>query len=257
MVFFVFLEYNNVMEQDIGNQKIEKKRLIIISVSTIIVLVVVLVAITIFWFLRSFSGAPIKDSLSKYDNKIYSVNSKDGKVEGFIATKIMSCGEFPSDLCLSVLSNIIIKEPLSIERGSIKIGNILQNGGTFSPIRCNNVNLNKIIPIWKFNQIDCAGDKSNEIKATYVSAEIPIESFSADALGTVDHIEIYASDTTSKLLKTYQVAVQPISLPENKYIKLAKCRESGGDWSESKCQEGKSNLGIIEDTYHCNCICCK
>ncbi|MFA4817529.1 MAG: hypothetical protein WC608_02245 [Parcubacteria group bacterium] len=245
------------MEQNTNSEKIKSTKTIIISVATVLFSVFVVIGILIYVFLHSFSGANKQKELSKYNNKIYSVSSDDGKVQGFIATKVMSCGEFPSDLCLHVLSNIFIKEPIPIEKGRLQIGNVIQNEGNFFPVECDNVNMDKIIPIWVYNQADCIGEKSNNIKSMYVSADSPIDSYLADNLQAVNEIKIYDSNINSKSVKTYQVKVQTFSLPENKYISLAKCREKGGNWSESKCREGGNNIGIIEDTYHCNCICCK
>ncbi len=192
------------------------KAISIITISLAVVLLAALIAsgILLDGILKSFSGSSQRDAFSKYNQKIYSVTAEDGKIQGYVATKTVSCGEFPSDVCLNVYYNFLIKEPLDVQRGVMTFGNMVGDKGNLRPVSCDP----DISGINLFNRYD---NYSLPFKCSQESATGTTKSFYVSSLDvfrnnyslknfldikTVNIDDVFSTPRTN--VKAYQVRVE-------------------------------------------------
>jgi len=175
-----------------------------------LVAILIIIGFLVYSFSNSFSAL---SGISKYDNKIYTIESADGKVGGFIGTKVVSCGEFPSDVCLRVYYNFNVKDQLPT--GKYGVGfNATMNQASLEPVNCfiDNSKINPLSTYDKNTLTSLCKDGTTETIVgnffasfqDYIQGNTPPDRFL-----NINTVKIYA--ISSNLIETYDVAVRPIN----------------------------------------------
>jgi hypothetical protein len=198
-----------------GQKELKNKIITRLVIYIVIVIIIAYTAAVVIPFIQIYDTSP-KNAFSEYDNKIYSVSSENGKIQGFIASKTVSCGEFPSDVCLNTYYNFLLKEPLNVAKGEMTFSDFIGAFGYLEPVYCD-VDISKINPFEEHSSdslFSCGSDSNNRLVKSYFVSALKISSSSGSLLNIPDvgTINVYdLSDSNRKLIKTYQIKIQPIN----------------------------------------------